>query len=98
MTTRFFAYTPIELSTYHLCRADGEVHVRTLMLSGIPQLLFQSPHSEDFPLKGQLEVCCDLITSRNSLLHCDRSSAPHVGLGSIALRHKKEHRHASRSI
>lgn len=49
-----------------VCRADDEVHVRTLMLhmlNGMPQLVIQSLHSEDLPLAGQLEVRADLIAS-----------------------------------
>lgn len=58
-----------------VCRADDEVHVRTLMLhmlSGMPQLLIQSLHSEDLPLAGQMEVRADLIASPNNHLHLEQ--------------------------
>ncbi|HTD05576.1 MgtC/SapB family protein [Undibacterium sp.] len=58
-----------------VCRADDEVHVRTLMLhmlNGMQQLLIQSLHSEDRPLAGQLEVRADLIASPGNLLQLEQ--------------------------
>lgn len=58
-----------------VCRADDEVHVRTLMLhmlSGMPQLLIQSLHSEDLPLAGQMEVRADLLASPNNHLQLEQ--------------------------
>jgi putative Mg2+ transporter-C (MgtC) family protein len=58
-----------------VCRADDEVHVRTLMLhmlNGMPQLLIQSLHSEDLPLAGQLEVRADLIATPNNHLQLEQ--------------------------
>lgn len=58
-----------------VCRADDEVHVRTLMLhmlSGMSQLLIQSLHSEDLPLAGQMEVRADLLASPNNHLQLEQ--------------------------
>lgn len=58
-----------------VCRTDDEVHVRTLMLhmlSGMPQLLIQSLHSEDLPLAGQMEVRADLLASPNNHLQLEQ--------------------------
>jgi putative Mg2+ transporter-C (MgtC) family protein len=58
-----------------ICRAEDEVHVRTLMLhmlNGMPQLMIQSLHSEDLPLAGQLEVRADLITSPGNHLQLEQ--------------------------
>lgn len=58
-----------------VCRAEDEVHVRTLilhMLNGMPQLMIQSLHSEDLPAAGQLEVRAELITSPNNHFHLEQ--------------------------
>lgn len=58
-----------------VCVTDDEVHVRTLMLhmlSGMPQLLIQSLHSEDLPLAGRVEVRADLIASPNNQLQLEQ--------------------------
>lgn len=58
-----------------VCRADDEVHVRTLMLhmlNGMPQLLIQSLQSEDLPLAGQLEVRADLIATPSNHLQLEQ--------------------------
>lgn len=58
-----------------VCRANDEVHVRTLMLhmlSGMPQQLIQSLHSEDLPLAGQMEVRAGLLASANNHLKLEQ--------------------------